>query len=68
MARVFEPSRTRQNIILVGGALVSLIALYTLALDQGQLLSVVQGAVAFDQNVIHELVHDARHALGFPCH
>jgi cobalt transporter subunit CbtB len=28
-----------------------------------------QGTVAlFDGTVIHELVHDARHALGFPCH
>lgn len=28
-----------------------------------------QGAVAiFDGTMVHELVHDARHALGFPCH
>jgi cobalt transporter subunit CbtB len=28
----------------------------------------VQGAAAFDANVLHEVVHDARHAAGFPCH
>jgi cobalt transporter subunit CbtB len=28
----------------------------------------VQGSAAFDMNLIHELVHDARHAAGFPCH
>ena len=28
-----------------------------------------QGAVAlFDGATVHELVHDARHLLGFPCH
>jgi cobalt transporter subunit CbtB len=49
-------------------ALLALGALYLLALDQGYLLSLVQGSVAFDQNLIHEAVHDARHAAGFPCH
>ncbi|MDP2660381.1 MAG: CbtB-domain containing protein [Dehalococcoidia bacterium] len=28
----------------------------------------IQGKIAFDQNIIHEVVHDARHAAGFPCH
>lgn len=49
-------------------ALAALFGLYVLALDQGHLLSLVQGATAFDVNLIHELVHDARHAAGFPCH
>ena len=43
-------------------------AFYVVGLDQGWLLSLVQGGVAFDQNLIHELVHDARHVAGFPCH
>lgn len=42
--------------------------LYVLTLDQGLLLSLVQGAAAFDQNVIHELLHDGRHLMGVPCH
>jgi cobalt transporter subunit CbtB len=52
----------------MGLVLLSLFAWYTLALDQGWLLSWFQGAQAFDLNVIHELVHDTRHAAGFPCH
>jgi len=48
--------------------MAALLALYVLALDQGLLLSFVQGPVAFDMNLIHEFVHDARHAAGFPCH
>ena len=52
--------------ILVG--LLGASALYVLGLDQGMLLSAVQGELAFDQNLIHELVHDARHAAAFPCH
>lgn len=51
------------SIMLLGVA-----ALYVLTLDQGFLLSLIQGPVAFDMNLIHELVHDARHAAGFPCH
>lgn len=48
--------------------LLSVFTLYVLALDQGLLLSVFQGPAAFDVNLIHEFVHDARHAAGFPCH
>lgn len=54
--------------LLIGTVLVGLSALYVLALDQGFLLSLVQGAPAFDMNLIHGAVHDARHAAGFPCH
>lgn len=55
------------------GLLVPLIPLalgllYLVAIDQGLLLSLVQGSTAFDMNLVHEFVHDARHAAGFPCH
>ena len=53
---------------LVGAVLVGMLGLYVLALDQGFLLSIVQGQTAFDTNLIHEFVHDARHTAGFPCH
>jgi len=42
--------------------------LYVMAIDQGLLLSLIQGNVAFDQNFVHELVHDSRHLTGLPCH
>jgi len=54
--------------VLTGLVLVGLFALYVLAFDQGFLLSLVQGAPAFDLNLIHEALHDARHAAGFPGH
>jgi len=57
-----------QGLVLMGLVLVSFFGLYVLALDQGWLLSWFQGAQAFDLNFIHELVHDTRHAAGFPCH
>jgi cobalt transporter subunit CbtB len=60
--------RRNPALIYVGAALLSLIAIYVIALDQGYLLSLVQGNAAFEMNFIHELVHDARHAAGFPCH
>ena len=67
MAQLFAPS-ARQGRARIMVALLGLFALYIVGLDQGQLLSFVQGGVAFDQNLIHEAVHDARHAAGFPCH
>jgi len=54
--------------VLAGTIFLGLLAFYVLALDQGFLLSLVQGAPAFDLNLIHEALHDARHAAGFPCH
>lgn len=60
---------TRKDFWMVTGILmVGVFALYALALDQGFLLSLFQGAPAFDTNFIHELIHDTRHAAGFPCH
>jgi cobalt transporter subunit CbtB len=53
---------------LTGIVLLGCFGLYALALDQGFLLSLFQGAPAFDMNLIHELIHDTRHAAGFPCH
>jgi cobalt transporter subunit CbtB len=66
MGQVFGETRVERVGILL--AAIALAMLYILAIDNGQLLSVVQGAAAFDQNLIHETVHDARHAAGFPCH
>jgi hypothetical protein len=54
--------------IFAGLLLLGLFALYVVALDQGFLLSLFQGPIAFDMNLIHEAVHDARHAAGYPCH
>ena len=66
MARVLTGEIGKRRLIAAG--LVGLFALYVVGLDQGSLLSVVQGSTAFDMNLIHELLHDARHAAGFPCH
>ncbi len=62
-ASALPGARVRLLVLLLG-----LVALYIVGLDQGQLLSVVQGDLAFAQNLIHEVVHDARHTAAFPCH
>ncbi len=41
---------------------------FAVGYDQGQLLSMVFGDRAYEENFLHELFHDTRHALGFPCH
>lgn len=63
-----QTSTSREGWVLTGWILLAIFGLYVLALDQGLLLSLIQGAPAFDMNLIHEAVHDARHAAGFPCH
>jgi hypothetical protein len=57
-----------QEWISAGLVLLGLFTLYVVALDQGFLLSWIHGPAAFDMNLIHEALHDARHAAGFPCH
>jgi cobalt transporter subunit CbtB len=68
MDRIHAVPAPPQPWMLVALLGLALFAFYVLALDQGWLLSVVQGARAYDLNVIHEAVHDARHVAGFPCH
>jgi hypothetical protein len=67
MAHVWSPTANRTR-SWIAPALLGLALLYLVGLDQGFLLSLVEGQTAFDQNLIHEFVHDARHAAAFPCH
>jgi hypothetical protein len=47
-------------------AAVAGLALFAVAFDQGQITGLL--ASGADELLVHELFHDARHALGFPCH
>jgi hypothetical protein len=59
----------RKTLLTLSAALLAFLLLfYLVALDNGFLLSLVQGQLAYSQNFIHELTHDARHTAGFPCH
>ena len=57
-----------EDSVFIGMIFLGLFALYVVALDQGLLLSLVKGAAAFDIYLIHEVLHDTRHAAGFACH
>lgn len=46
--------------------LMAVALLFAVAFDQGQLAHVAQAAAG--DSTVHELFHDARHMLGFPCH
>lgn len=59
---------TGENRQAIVAGIFGLAAFYVLALDQGLLLSLVQGDVSYLHNLVHETLHDARHAAGFPCH
>lgn len=67
MAHVFTPTLAQRRVRFAAG-LAALVAFYLVGFDQGHALSLLQGELAFDQNLIHELVHDARHVAGLPCH
>ena len=41
---------------------------FAVGFDQGQLLRPLLGRAAATSNYLHELFHDGRHLLGFPCH
>ncbi|AJE82778.1 MULTISPECIES: CbtB domain-containing protein [Streptomyces] len=47
--------------IAAAAAIVSLIALYAVFLDQGTLVSATG-------SYLHEFAHDGRHLFGAPCH
>ena len=51
-----------------GILMVALVGLFLIGLDQGQTLSTIMGQTAYQQNFLHELFHDVRHAAGFVCH
>lgn len=46
----------------LGALLMGVTAIYFLGIDQGSV------SVTGDGLLLHELFHDARHSLGFPCH
>jgi hypothetical protein len=66
MSETYAQPTEAQPWTLAGLLGLAIVGFYILALDQGWLLSLVQGDRAFDLNFIHEAVHDARHVAGFP--
>jgi hypothetical protein len=57
-----ETSALAGALWLLGAGVLALLAMYFIGLDEG--MSSVFGKTAY----LHELVHDGRHLLGFPCH
>jgi hypothetical protein len=57
-----------QVILLLSFTVLGVFSLYLVGFDQGYLLAIFQGHDAITQNMLHELVHDARHVAAFPCH
>lgn len=49
-------------------AIIFAFGLFVVGYDQGHIFSVVIGEQAYEDLYIHELMHDMRHAAGFPCH
>ena len=48
------------------GLLLAVSLLFAVAFDQGAVAAALR--LAAGDSVVHEVFHDARHMLGFPCH
>jgi Probable cobalt transporter subunit (CbtB) len=74
LSQVFYPiaslpsEKLIQVLLLLSVAVFGVFSLYLVGFDQGYLLAIFQGHGALTQNMLHELVHDARHSAAFPCH
>jgi len=55
-------------IAIIALAIVFAAGLFVVGFDQGHIFSLVYGEESFQNNFLHELTHDMRHAAGFPCH
>jgi len=55
-------------IAIVALAIFFVAGLFVVGFDQGHIFSLVYGEESFQNNILHELTHDMRHAAGFPCH
>ncbi|MGA4841706.1 CbtB domain-containing protein [Streptomyces sp. G45] len=53
--------QTRDWLIAAAAAIVALIALYAVFMDNGSLVSATG-------DYLHEFAHDGRHLFGAPCH
>ena len=57
---------TRSHAAVLLALLASTGTVFAVAFDQGSVAALAQAA--FGDSAVHELFHDARHMLGFPCH
>ena len=58
--------RPVSSLTLLLPVLMAVALLFAVAFDQGQLAGLVRAAA--QDSTVHELFHDSRHMLGFPCH
>ena len=49
-------------------ATIFIVGFFAVGLDQGHIFSLIYGESSFTEQFLHELTHDMRHAVGFPCH
>jgi hypothetical protein len=47
---------------------IFIVGFFAVGLDQGHIFSLIYGESSFTEQFLHELTHDMRHAVGFPCH
>lgn len=66
--RVLAPVSSRAVWTVLALMLVALLGLFSIGLDQGQMLAPLLGNASYTLNIVHEVAHDARHAAGLPCH
>ena len=64
--RSIPSEKLTQVLLLSSVAVLGIFSLYLVGFDQGYLFAIFQGHGAITQNLLQELVHDARHIAAFP--
>lgn len=76
MVNVSQITKTQNAVPIIAVVILCTIfgiGYFEIGFDQGQMLSIVEGKIAYTQmggtnGYMHEFGHDMRHASGFPCH
>ena len=67
-AQATKSFETIPKFVLVILVTIFIVGFFAVGLDQGHIFSLIYGESSFTEQFLHELTHDMRHAVGFPCH
>ena len=71
MSQLGQVTVSKNGVPILAVVVLSIVfatGLFVVGFDQGHIFSLVYGAGAYEDQFLHELTHDMRHAAGFPCH
>ena len=67
-AQATKSFETIPKFVLIILVTIFIVGFFAVGFDQGHIFSLIYGESSFTEQFLHELTHDMRHAVGFPCH